>query len=88
MTDANFTDADFETTPTEELIEQLHNSQFHTFGLGKGYQTTMTFAVCITVEYKTDDGFQNEEYFGDLGMAHEASHRWCQIQREAWEAKQ
>ena len=82
------TDADLDSIPTAELIQQLHERQITTLGIGKGYQTTMTFAVCITVEHKTDDGFQNEEYFGDLEMADEASHRWCQIQREAWEAKQ
>ena len=81
-------DADFETTPTDELIQQLHESQVHTLGLGKGYQTTLTFSVCVTVEYKTDDGSTDEEHFWDLEEAHEASRRWCQEQREAWEAKQ
>ena len=82
------TDADLDSIPTAELIERLHDRQITTLGIGKGYQTTMTFSVCVTVEYKTDDGFQNEEYFGDLEMADEQVRRWCQIQREAWEAKQ
>lgn len=80
------TEIDIDDVPTEELIERLHNSQVHTFG--KGCQTKILFAVCVTVEYKTDDGSTTEEHFWDLEEAHEASYRWCQEQRAAWEAKQ
>jgi hypothetical protein len=82
------TDTDIDTIPIDEVIERLHNTQVATLSLGKGYQTTMTFAVCVTVEYKTDDGSTDDEHFWNLEEAHEASRRWCQEQREAWEAKQ
>ena len=80
------TDAD--TVPTDELIARLHNTQLTTLSLGKGYQTTMTFAVSVTVEYKTDDGSTDEEHFWGLEEAEEAAHRWREEQRKAWEAKQ
>jgi hypothetical protein len=82
------TEADFDTIPTEELIKQLQNTQLGTLSLGKGYQTTMTFAVCVTVEYKAEDGSRDEEHFWDLEEAEEAAHRWREERRAVWEAKQ
>ena len=82
------TEIDIDTIPTDELIEQLHNTQLSTLSLGKGYQTTMTFAVCVTVEYKTEDGSTDEEHFWDLEEAEKAAHRWREERRAAWEAKQ